>query len=125
MLDGSRKDLEYADNVLKALKSGSAAVPSIWGLEVANVLVRAERHRSIDRGVTEDFILTLARLKIVADDKTYEYSLADTFQLSREYTLTAYDASYLELALRLNVPLATLDEKLIKATRKAGVKRFA
>jgi predicted nucleic acid-binding protein len=125
MLDGSRKDLEYADDVLKALKSTSAAVPAIWGLEVANVLVRAERHGSIERSVTENFAMMLAGLKIVVDDKTSEYSFADTLQLARTHNLTAYDASYLELALRLDLPLATLDEKLIKAARKAGVERFA
>ena len=123
-LDGSAKDLEYAGHVLDAIETDSAAVPGIWGLEVASVLVRAERHGSIERSITENFITTLAGLKIVVDDRTSEHSLADTLGLSRTYNLTAYDASYLELAKRLAIPLATLDEKLIKATRKAGVERF-
>lgn len=50
---------------------------------------------------------------------------SDTLQLARRYTLSAYDASYLELALRLGMPLATLDEDLQKAAKKAGAKKFA
>ena len=124
-LDGSAKDLEYAGLVLDSIESESATVPAIWGLEVANVLVRAERHGSIERSITENFITTLEGLRIVVDEKTSEYSLTDILQVSRTYNLTAYDASYLELAKRLGIPLATLDEKLIKAARKAGVERFA
>ncbi len=123
--DGSSTDREYATYVLEALKGVSAVVPAIWGIEVANVLIRAEKHGSIRRSMTEMFLEKLAGLGIAADEKISQYSLADTLQLSRTYNLSAYDASYLELALRLDIPLATLDEKLIKAARKAGVERFA
>jgi predicted nucleic acid-binding protein len=50
--------------------------------------------------------------------------MSDTLQLARRYKLSAYDASYLELALRRGIPLATLDEDLQKAAKKAGVKKF-
>lgn len=53
------------------------------------------------------------------------HPLSDTLQLARRYKLSAYDASYLELALRKGMPLATLDEDLHKAAKKVGVKKFA
>ena len=55
---------------------------------------------------------------------TSAHALSGTLQLARRYKLSAYDASYLELALRLGMPLATLDEDLQKAAKKAGVKKF-
>jgi predicted nucleic acid-binding protein len=66
----------------------------------------------------------LADVDIEADSATFVHVLSDTLQLARRYNLSAYDASYLELALRRGVPLATLDEDLQKAAKKAGVKRF-
>ncbi len=123
-LDGSAKDREYAASVLDALQPDSAIVPAIWTLEVANVLVRAERYGSIPRSTSETFLEKLASLDITADAETSGHALSDTLQLARAYKLSAYDASYLELALRLDIPLATLDEKLLKAARKAGVKKF-
>jgi predicted nucleic acid-binding protein len=58
------------------------------------------------------------------DSATFTHALSDTLQLARRYTLSAYDASYLELALRLGMPLATLDVGLQAAAKKAGVKQF-
>ena len=58
-------------------------------------------------------------------DNSVTHALAVTLQLARRYKLSAYDASYLELSLRSGLPLATLDEDLQKAARKAGVVRFA
>ena len=55
---------------------------------------------------------------------TFQQALSDTLQVARRYRLSAYDASYLELAMRTGLPLATLDEDLQKAAKKAGVKRF-
>jgi predicted nucleic acid-binding protein len=62
---------------------------------------------------------------IVVDAATIAHALSGTLQLARRYKLSAYDASYLELALRLGLPLATLDEDLQKAAKKAGIKKFA
>jgi predicted nucleic acid-binding protein len=63
-------------------------------------------------------------MDIEVDAATFSHALSHTLQLARRYSLSAYDASYLELALRLGLPLATLDEDLQKAASKAGVKRF-
>ncbi|MGH9948742.1 MAG: type II toxin-antitoxin system VapC family toxin [Pyrinomonadaceae bacterium] len=123
--DGNSSDLAYADKVLAAIKRQTAAVPGIWGLEAANVLVRAEANGFLSQARTKESLELINDLDIVVDDETLSRSLSDTLDLARRFKLTAYDASYLELALRLDIPLATLDYKLIKAARKAGVERFA
>ena len=70
------------------------------------------------------FLEMLESVDIEVDAATFHHVLTDTLQLARRYKLSAYDASYLELALRLGLPLATLDEDLQKAANKAGVKKF-
>ena len=66
----------------------------------------------------------LQGMNIEADENTFAHALSDTLRLARTYKLSAYDASYLELALRLSIPLATLDEDLQKAAKKAAVKKM-
>jgi predicted nucleic acid-binding protein len=122
--DGSPSDREYADKVLTAMANGPVTVPVTWGLEVANVLNRMETKGLMPRARTEAFIERLSGMDIEADGETYAYALSDTLELARRFRITAYDASYLELALRLDIPLATLDEGLRKAAKKAGVKQF-
>ena len=123
--DGSRSDIDYADRVLAAFERQSVIVPATWGLEAANVLARAEANGWMTKQRTESSLMFISGLNIEVDEETFSRSLVDTLELARRYRLSAYDASYLELALRLELPLATLDEKLIKALRKAGVERFA
>jgi len=74
---------------------------------------------------SEAFLEMLEVVDIGADSATFSKALSDTLQIARRYRLSAYDASYLELAMREGLPLATLDEDLQKAANKAGVKRFA
>ena len=120
--DGKASDLVYSDNVLAEIKKWGSLVPVTWGLEVANVLARAESKGQVTAVQSGLFIKMLIEMEIDLDADTFEHSLSDTLQLARTYKLSAYDASYLELALRLDVPLATLDEGLRKAAKKAGVK---
>ena len=123
LIDSKPTDRAYAAQVLESLKRPEiqAQVPVTWGLEVANVLARAEAMNRI----SEAFLEMLSQAPIVNDTATFSHSLTDTLQLARRYRLSAYDASYLELALRAGLSLATLDEGLGKAARKAGVKRFS
>lgn len=119
--DGKPSELRYADTVLDLLISSHAIVPVTWGLEVANVIARAEAKQLITEAKSETFLGLLDGLRIEVDDATFSKALLDTLQLSRRYKLSAYDASYLELAIRLSLPLATLDADLMKAAKKAGV----
>jgi len=122
--DGKPQELAYADKVLDAMKDADVFVPVTWGLEVANVIARAETKGLVTEARSGAFIEMLEGVDIEVDAATFTHSLSDTLQLARRYKLSAYDASYLELALRLGIPLATLDEDLQKAAKKAGVKKF-
>jgi len=122
--DGKPRELAYAGNVLDEMKKASAIVPVIWGLEVANVIARAEAKGLVTEARGGAFLEMLEGVDIEVDTATFRHALTDTLQLARRYKLSAYDASYLELALRLGIPLATLNEDLQKAAKKAGIKRF-
>ena len=123
--DGKPQELAYAGKVLDAMKQDNALVPLTWGLEVANVIARAEAKGLVTEARSGIFLEMLADMEIDVDAATFAHALSDTLQLARRYKLSSYDASYLELALRLGMPLATLDEDLQKAAKKAGVKRFS
>ena len=92
---------------------------------MANVIAKAEAKALVTEARSGAFIEMLEGVDIKVDAATFAHALSDTLQLARRYKLSAYDASYLELALRLGIPLATLDEDLQKAAKKAGVKKFA
>ena len=123
--DGKPSELAYAAKVLDALKTDDAIVPVTWGLEVANVIARAEAKELVTEARSGAFLEMLDGVNIEADAATFTHALSDTLQLARRYKLSAYDASYLELALRRGTALATLDEDLLKAAKKAGVRRFS
>lgn len=123
--DGKQQELAYAGKVLEAMKQDSALVPVTWGLEVANVIAKAEAKTLVTEARSCAFLEMLDGVDIVVDAATFTHALSDTLQLARRYKLSAYDASYLELALRKGMPLATLDEDLHKAVKKVGVKKFA
>lgn len=123
--DGKPPELAYAREVLEALKGAAAVVPVTWGLEVANVIAKAEARGLVARARSEVFLEILKGVDIDPDTATFQQALTGTLQVARLYGLSAYDASFLEVALRTGLPLATLDDDLQKAARKAGVKRFA
>ncbi len=115
---------KYTDAVLESLIASEAVVPSLWHLEVGNVLLVGERRARCSEADAARFIELLGRLPITTDEETARRALYGTYQLAREYGLTVYDAAYLELAMRLGLPLATLDKQLLQAARKAGVAIF-
>jgi predicted nucleic acid-binding protein len=97
-----------------------ALVPSIWGLEVGNVIVRAEAKGLLQEARSAEFLGILQDMSIETNARSNEHALGDTLQLARRYKLSTYDASYLELALREGLALATNDEALRKALANAG-----
>lgn len=107
--------------VLGQLSETNAAVPSLWHLEVANVLVMAERRRRITAARSTEFVNLISGLPIETDAQTDARALHDILHLARQETLTAYDASYLDLALRLGCPLATKDRAMKTAAEKMNV----
>jgi predicted nucleic acid-binding protein len=122
--DGKPAELAFAAKVLDALKTDNAIVPATWGLEVANVIARAEAKGLVTEARSGAFLELLEGVSIEVDPATFTHARSGTLQLARRHKLSAYDASYLELALRRGLPLATLDEDLQRAAKKVGVKRF-
>ena len=117
-------DATYAISVLDSLKVAQGIVPSLWALEAANVIAKAESKGWVTEARSQAFITLLNRLNIVDDKATAAHALGDTLNLARRYRLSAYDAAYLELAMRTGLKLATLDYDLAKAAEKAGVPLF-
>ena len=109
------------DAVLDQVKDEGAIVPSLWHLELGNVLLSAERRgRTIQGGVVARLAL-MAQLPITIDAETAGRAWREILALARAERLTAYDAAYLELAVRRGLPLATKDEALLGAARRVGV----
>ena len=114
---------EYADAVLTQLESddGEAVVPILWRYEVSAVLARAQLTKALAATKVAEFLEDLQVLNIHVDMPGADRILSDVHGLAVTHRLTAYDASYLELALRRGLPLATLDEELRRAGNAAGV----
>lgn len=112
----------YTESVLERMKETNVVVPPIWGLEVANALLNAERGaRHLQRAQTLQFVEKLASLPVQVAWSSPERALGPVLETARLQKLTSYDASYLELAMREDLPLATLDRALQAAARRAGV----
>jgi predicted nucleic acid-binding protein len=99
---------------------GHAWVPALWHLELANVMLGAQRRGQIDKAGTEKFLATLNAFDIEVDDETISLAWTKTLGLGETYGLTVYDATHLELALRKGLPLASLDRELRAVCSKAG-----
>ncbi|WP_026012196.1 type II toxin-antitoxin system VapC family toxin [Singulisphaera acidiphila] len=115
---------EYADDVARQLPDQMAYVPSNWPLEVANTLIMGERRKRSTQTQAARLIKNLAALPITVDEESNLHAWNSTLSLAREQNLTAYDAAYLELAMRRGLPLATLDDKLKAAATAVGVPLF-
>lgn len=111
----------YADAVLDKLSESIAIAPSIWPLEVVNVLLVAERRKRLKQVDSVRFITLLSQLPIVVEDKRSEKVMRDLLALGRTSHLSSYDASYLDLAMRKDCPIATTDKKLMEAAKEVSV----
>lgn len=112
---------EYADSVRDGLGSWHAVVPALWPLEVANTLVVGERRRRSTPAQAATWLGLLEAFPIAVDVESTAHAWVETLALARSQNLSAYDAAYLELAMRRGLPLATLDGKLRAAAAAVGV----
>jgi predicted nucleic acid-binding protein len=112
----------YAESILDRLETGDdAVVPVMWLYEASAVLARAQNRGTLAAQKAEEFIAELQSLNIGADPESVARIFPDVHRVALTHRLTSYDASYLELALRRGLPLATLDDGLIRASTAAGV----
>ena len=114
----------YANLVRRSLSRAAAVVPALWPLEVANILILGERRQRSTEAEASKWLRYLQMLPIRVDEETAARAWSDILHVARSYDLSAYDAAYLELAIRLGLPLASLDDRLKRAAASAGVAEY-
>lgn len=120
----NKEEAQCAENALIAVTDCETIVPTLWHIEIANALLVGERRKVISEAQVIDYLNRLSKLPILTDDVAPANRRELVMGLAREYELTAYDATYLDLALRANAMLATFDKKLTQAMSQAGGKIF-
>ncbi len=115
----------YATDVAQRLTRARAIVPSIWIIEIANVLVLGERRNRCTEAMIATWLNELSTFDIQIDYAPPATIWGEVLRLARKHKLTAYDAAYLELALRRNLPFATLDKQLLTALHANSVTLYA
>ncbi len=113
------EDSEYAARVVGAAAQYGAWVPPVFWYELRNSLLAAERRKRTDQQAVEGFLSTLAIIPMNVDDLPPEKPV---MSLARQHALTVYDAAYLELAQRRGLPIGTLDDAIVRAATKVGVR---
>jgi predicted nucleic acid-binding protein len=114
----------YADAVLVAVEDRTLIVPAVWSLEITNALLVGERRKRIRQPEVGRFVELLKGLSIYEDGQRFADTVGNVLPLAREYDRSAYDAAYLDVAVRHGRPLATLDATLQKAARAARIEIF-
>jgi len=114
----------YADEVLDGLESSEAIVPAIWPLEIGNVLVVAERRKRLNESDSIRFLALINDLPIKVIQEPPGRMTKEILTLARKRQISTYDASYLDLAMRKGLPIATQDSGLIKAAKKCKIALF-
>jgi predicted nucleic acid-binding protein len=113
------------DQWLKAVAAGATViVPALWFLEMANVLLMAQRRHRLTAMQRKAAMEQLTALQLKVDEEGTQNAFGKTSDLAETHGLTIYDATYLELALRRSLPLASRDEALRKAARQCGLPAF-
>lgn len=111
-----------AQHVADMFKRGDTAIaPSFWPHEILNALLVGEKRKRISKELMRSFLGDLATLPVVLEQFPAAIVFKRVQRLSRDHGLTAYDAAYLDLALEGGLPLATLDEDLVRACKKVRV----
>ncbi len=113
-----------SDALLDRLRDYGAIVPVLWMQEIANVMVMAERRRRITRTQMANNLELLAALPISIEEIAGTRIFGAIAELARTEKLSVYDATYLDIAMRLNLPLATHDKGLIRACRTVGTEHL-
>ena len=109
------------DILLTRVQNNGAIVPALWNWEMANLLAIGIRRARLTMADATAQLIDLARLPIATDAEAQDRAWRETFALANAHALTAYDAAYLELAVRASLPLATKDDELRKAASAIGV----
>jgi predicted nucleic acid-binding protein len=109
------------DEILDRVVEAGAVVPPLWRFEVGNGLQMAIRRKRIDFAYRDDALAELTAAPIITDADANAHAWTNTLRLSERFSLTLYDAAYIELAHRRALPLATLDGAMRTAARDLGL----
>jgi predicted nucleic acid-binding protein len=107
--------------LLEQVGESGAFAPNLWPIEALNGLLVAERRGRLDAARRHRLLRFLHMLPIAIDEETTAQVWTATVSLAERFALSAYDATYLELAYRLGLPLASLDRELCTAASKLGL----
>jgi len=118
------ENTEYSKQILLLLKKIKAIVPCIWPLDVMNVLKVAENKHRITTLKSNAFVNLLNSLPIEIDPNLNCLLNKSILEITRKHSLSAYDAAYLEIAIRQNIPLISFDKKLCEVAKKEGISIF-
>lgn len=116
---------DAADRLLDHVSQHGAIVPALWHLEVANALSIGERRARLKAAQVAEFVALLETLPIRIDESMSARAWHEVRALAQEHALTAYDAAYLDLAMRTGSPLASKDRDLCRAAERVGVEVIA
>jgi len=112
----------YAEGILDLLSQDTEAiVPAVWPLEITNAILSALRKKRMTQAQATGFLSRIGGFPITVEESLLARTFGTVFLQAHASQLTSYDASYVELALRKGLPLATLDEPLKKVAQTLGV----
>ncbi len=114
----------YAVEVRDKIRRGDrAVVPALWETEFANGVLMAERRKLMNVSEGDECVVEMDRLRLTSIEADSGFrSVQEVLAVARTFQLTVYDACYLELARRAEMPLASLDKRLRAAAAKAGIR---
>jgi predicted nucleic acid-binding protein len=115
----------YADKVLGSLGIWEALAPAVWTLEVSNVLLVGEKRGRTTSAKSRRFVALIRSLPIRVVDHSPARVFDEVLGLARDRNLTTYDAAYLDLARRLEMPIASIDRRITGAAKRLGVPRLS
>jgi predicted nucleic acid-binding protein len=115
---------DYADSVLLAVENQTIVVPAIWPVEITNALLVGQRRKRITQSDVRRFVELFKGLDVTVETQSVADSVSNIFPLAQNYRLSAYDAAYLDVAVRHEITLATLDADLQRAAKAIGISIF-
>ena len=118
------REAMVADHLLDELEAATVRVPTLWHIEVANAVLVAERRGAVTETQVSTYLQRLSQLPIETDSTPPSARQEGIVSLGRRFGLSAYDASYLDLAIRSGALMATFDQKLAAATRQVGIEVY-
>ena len=119
----NEETIKASSKILNSITKKGIIVPSLWVYEVTNTLTVSVRRKKLTVADAHDLINNIQLLPIEFDKPTIE-NMSNIFNIANEHKLSAYDAAYIELALRTNTQIASFDKEVIKVSGKLGIKIF-